>query len=317
MKNGQEFERLIHSIYEKITAGASIKRNDKIFGHDSKQNREIDLSIRSSVGIHTILIIVQAKDHSKPVDVNIIGEFQAVIKDTRANKGILISSKGFTKGAKELAKNYAIELLTAHDTQNPKWKLNLDIPVVITTFEGKYDLTMEFTITDEYVEKITKPDRKLPMPEKYGFTPDKGKTIVVPHDDFRERYLKNQLTTNGASQHIEYPNMDLIVEDGLYIPAREIKFNYTLAKKSFLKYFSLNEFQGLVDKLTDKITPTHYKIESDEITIENNNVQMLKSIQLDKWKMVNNIELTDQSFKINLFHFPQMKADGKFELNKL
>ena len=66
MIKGIEFERLIEDIYKKLDPDSSLTRNEKLHGHDSHQYREINLVIRDNVGIHNILIIIQAKDLNKP-----------------------------------------------------------------------------------------------------------------------------------------------------------------------------------------------------------------------------------------------------------
>lgn len=71
-------------------------------------------------------MIVQAKNHKKPADIKIVGEFDSVIRDLRASKGISICSVGFTRTAKEYAKRLKIDLYTAHDN----WQTEIQIPVI-------------------------------------------------------------------------------------------------------------------------------------------------------------------------------------------
>ena len=56
--------------------------------------RQIDVSSRTDVAGHPILIVVQAKDLSRPADVNVVGEFAAVIDDVHASKCVLSCSGG-------------------------------------------------------------------------------------------------------------------------------------------------------------------------------------------------------------------------------
>jgi hypothetical protein len=79
------------------------------------RQQQIDVSIRTSVAGHEILIIVQAKDLVRPADVNVVGEFQAVIRDVPAAKGVLTCSSGFTLPAVEYGRNLNITLCTAYD----------------------------------------------------------------------------------------------------------------------------------------------------------------------------------------------------------
>src|SRR4051812_963460 len=103
-KKWREYEKMITRIYQELEPLAVVTHNDKIIGKDSKIERQIDVSIRTKVAGHEILIIVQAKDYKSPPDVNVVGELATVIKDVGASKGILISNAGFTEGAINLAK---------------------------------------------------------------------------------------------------------------------------------------------------------------------------------------------------------------------
>src|ERR1700674_1798165 len=90
-----DYEHLVASIYADLDENAVIERNDKIRGLETGSERQIDVSIRTTVAGHDVLIIVQAKDQRRPADVNVVGEFLSVIRDVRAAKGVLICSSGF------------------------------------------------------------------------------------------------------------------------------------------------------------------------------------------------------------------------------
>ena len=128
--NGKYYEGVVHGLYQHIEENALIKLNDKIFGRNSQINREIDISIRSNVAGHEILIIVQVKDHKVPADVKIIGEFSSVITDVGASKGVIFCSSGFSKAAIELGKNLKIDLFSVHDKATTEKAVNYQFPVI-------------------------------------------------------------------------------------------------------------------------------------------------------------------------------------------
>src|SRR5262245_57358191 len=130
MPDWLDYQKLAADIYRDLEAAAVVKHDDKIIGVESGIERQIDVSIRTSIAGHDILIIVQAKDHGRPADVNVVGEFQAVIDDVRAAKGVLICSAGFTEAAIQYAKNRNIDLCTVHDAQKRKWAIDLRIPLL-------------------------------------------------------------------------------------------------------------------------------------------------------------------------------------------
>ena len=111
MDKWAEYEKVVERIYLELQPKAKITRNDKIRG------RQIDVSIRTNVASHDILVIVQAKDYSKPAGIKDVDQFESVIKEVRAQKGILICNAGFTKPAKKKARNICIDLCSIHDAQ--------------------------------------------------------------------------------------------------------------------------------------------------------------------------------------------------------
>src|SRR5262245_36053429 len=99
----RKFEKLAEQIYKELEPNAKVTHNDKIMGQDSKRLRQIDVSIRHNIAGHDLLTVIQAKNYTRRADVNVVGAFATVIKDLRANKGILICKSGFTPAAISLA----------------------------------------------------------------------------------------------------------------------------------------------------------------------------------------------------------------------
>src|SRR2546426_7252001 len=82
----KRFEQLAYQIQEDLAQDAEVKLNDLIVGEDSKTERQIDISIRKRVGQYTLLIVIDCKDHQRPLDVKDVGEFISIVTDVRANK---------------------------------------------------------------------------------------------------------------------------------------------------------------------------------------------------------------------------------------
>lgn len=138
----KKYEDLVYEIQKEISPEAEIIPNDRIYGQDSKTDRQIDISIKRSIGQFTLLIIIDCKDYKVPVDVKDVGEFVSLVKDVRANKGALVSSIGFTEAALEMAKTHGIDTLRHVDTKSIDWKTYITIPVLLErTFLKGYQFT--------------------------------------------------------------------------------------------------------------------------------------------------------------------------------
>jgi hypothetical protein len=143
-KKWERFERLVYEI-QKDFAGtnATVTHRDYIVGADSNVEREIDISIRQQVAQFPILVVIDCKDYADPVDVKSVEEFAGLAEDVRANKGVMVSSNGFTPAAISVAKNKGIDTLRLIDSKGVDWKTYLAVPLLILwTHLEKYCLTV-------------------------------------------------------------------------------------------------------------------------------------------------------------------------------
>jgi hypothetical protein len=133
----KRFEKLIHQIHTQFGKD-TVTQDEKLMGFESKVLRQIDVVIRGQINQYPILIVVECKDEARPVDVSTMDGFVSVIRDVRANKGVMISKSGFTPAAIELARVHGITTNTYLDTENIDWKTEVTIPVLLsyTKIEG-------------------------------------------------------------------------------------------------------------------------------------------------------------------------------------
>jgi hypothetical protein len=128
----RRFEKLIHQIHAQLAPeGANVTLDDKITGCESKVERKLDVTIRASVAQYKILIVVECKDEARPIDVGTMGEFASLLRDVKANKGVMISTSGYTEAAIEMARAQGIDSRTYLDTESVDWRSIVTIPVLL------------------------------------------------------------------------------------------------------------------------------------------------------------------------------------------
>lgn len=104
-------------IYEKLKSefpGINVLFNQKVFGHQSKVERQVDVLATGSILGHDIKIAVECKCYSKNIDVKIVDGFIGFLEDIKANLGIIITNQGFSPAAKNRAdaKDIRLEILS-------------------------------------------------------------------------------------------------------------------------------------------------------------------------------------------------------------
>ena len=118
--DGLKLEQIVASIQEKLAPNARVKHNEKIRGK-SEKSRQIDVSIRQTVGCCELLQVFECKDHGRPTDIDKVEAFVTKIRDVRAHAGFMVSPRGFTGGALAQAKEYNIMLLTLSEATTADW----------------------------------------------------------------------------------------------------------------------------------------------------------------------------------------------------
>ena len=70
-KPWEEFEKLAADIQKRLSPNALVTHKDKIKGKSGRL-REIDISIKQKIGQFDMLIAIDCKHYSKPVDIKVV-----------------------------------------------------------------------------------------------------------------------------------------------------------------------------------------------------------------------------------------------------
>lgn len=124
--NWKDYEDRVFDELRKRYPDYLFKRDTKIHGVISQTPRQIDVLIEAQVLDSPVRIIVDAKMRTQPIDVNDIESFIAMMADVQANRGILVSTKGYTKTA----------ILRAHNEINQDVELDVLSLEELKSFQG-------------------------------------------------------------------------------------------------------------------------------------------------------------------------------------
>jgi hypothetical protein len=126
----RELELLVAKIQKQLAPNAEVLHDVKLDGRQSKVKRQIDVLVRERVGQYEISIIIDCKDYNKPADLKDVEEFEGMLKDVGAQKGVLVCPRGFTEAAKTRAEGLQIELYSPFDTDIHKWTVKATFPAI-------------------------------------------------------------------------------------------------------------------------------------------------------------------------------------------
>jgi len=146
----RKFEELVAGIEQTLAgSGAVVKSPDDVPDVFTGQLREVDASIRLSVGPTPILITVECRERKGNEDITWIEQLATKKANIGAAKTIAVSSTGFSAAAQEAAGRHGIELRTLEDRIGEEivqqFLSGLKFTVIHTAYTAR---TIAFTLED-------------------------------------------------------------------------------------------------------------------------------------------------------------------------
>lgn len=101
----RDYEHYIHKQFRRLFPGAVIEHDVKRYGHLSETERQIDIYIKGALAGFDVDIAVDCKYFSSNIDVKAVDSFVSMLRDIRANKGVMITNEGYSDAARNRAYN--------------------------------------------------------------------------------------------------------------------------------------------------------------------------------------------------------------------
>jgi hypothetical protein len=259
----KRFESLVGKIQQELAPDATIILDDKIMGQRSRTLRQIDISIRRSVGQFEILIIVDCKDYAKPVDVKGVEDFLGLTEDVGANKGALVSSSGFTKAAKIRAKDAGIDVYRLVDAEDHNWRSYITLPIVCD-FRGLGMGNFAIHGTKAICEELTQHD-----PKKIHIYDQHHEYIGSPLTLLWAMWNRREISEDPGFHEISLKPYPIFVKarDG-HFEWVEIVGNFEIVQKLYFGGLPLTKVSGFMDEITGKlILPGNFEIITDFLDV--------------------------------------------------
>ena len=115
--NWKQYEAYIFGSLQRLLPGATFSNNVKMRGLKTGRLRQLDILIERDLGGFRFSIVVDCKSYARKVNVNDVERFLGMLGDLRISKGVLMTSKGYTKTAYQRAEHESrdidLRILTA------------------------------------------------------------------------------------------------------------------------------------------------------------------------------------------------------------
>lgn len=278
MSKWKEFEQLVYQLQQQLSGDAEVILDATLAGEDSKTNRQIDILVKRFVGQYPMVIVMECKDYKRAVDVKEVEAFATKLKDVKANKGAMVSGKGFSQAALETAKRHGIDMFRFIDTQSTNWKVYASIPASVEKILFQA-MQFRFSGFTEIPIAIINPPHEANV-----FGPQK-EPLGVLKDLMIKKWINNEIPRSAGTHVVEIIN-------GGYVGTTESLFPVTIhgvaliEKKVFFGPLSV-DLVGFKDEQSGGVLTRSFTTDMLETA-------KLFEGKLDGWSEVNPAEVVTQ-----------------------
>lgn len=293
-KTGKKFEKLAESIFQKLVKNPDfekVEHNVMFDGADGK--RQIDVLVRSETCGMDLTTVIECKDYNKKIPVSVVDGFHSKLMDINANKGILISRKGFSSKTISKANRLGITLCTADETEAENWKSIIDLPVILEelhlidfNINVKYSSAFETKINIDSVLQINGVNLVELIKNKWR------------KDQFEEAYDKESNTFKF--RELQEPFSSKTIENKEF-PILSLDITAKIRRDLFLTTTSKLKNTQILDNITDG--KKHIFIDVNSVTDKNLQVKRITRGHLKNfpnWPMIRllpHLNITKNNFK--------------------
>jgi hypothetical protein len=118
---GKPFERLVAAVQKKLEPGSTVEWDVRRRAK-SKALRQFDVLVQGTLGSARLVVAIEAKDRSKLITIGMVGDFHTALTGIGANKGIMVSSVGFTGEALLEAAERRIDTYVLRPARDEDWE---------------------------------------------------------------------------------------------------------------------------------------------------------------------------------------------------
>ena len=198
-KRSTDFQKLVLYLHKHFHPDAVITESKELIDKNSGQKREVDVYIEVPFRNHVIKISIECIEHGRKADVNWIGSMRTKHEHLDTDCLMLISKKGFTKGAKLSAEHYKFKTFSYNELKE-KPKENLFQTLYIKQFDI---LSIERVIFE--ILNINGRIEELESTPELGIFDKNGKEVSSVNDFanwvVQQKTAIDDFALNGLEEH--------------------------------------------------------------------------------------------------------------------
>ncbi len=124
MRMGRPLEVLVSHLEKVLSVGTvKVESPKRLRDRVTNKLREHDVVLAVNQGHHQMTVALECRDHARPVDVSQVEAFNTKCQHTGVDVGIIVSTRGFSRGAQVKAEFIGVRCLTLEEATSFDWLL--------------------------------------------------------------------------------------------------------------------------------------------------------------------------------------------------
>jgi hypothetical protein len=243
----KKFEELVAKVQRDLSPQANVEVNQRIKGK-SDTLRQIDVVIKQQIAQYNVVIAIECKDLKTPADVKDIEQSIGLFKDISANKGVIVSAKGFTKAARVVGKNAGLEMYRLVDCGDHDWRTEVSLPALCEVVSpSKFNLTFSSSRPEPF---------GIPYGDytKFEVFDTSNKLLGVIKDLLQNYWNIGKLSHKpGLYKDIDFIGIPTRIKSRDKFYNIDIHANITVEKALYFGPVPLTEISGFYDEINNRI----------------------------------------------------------------
>lgn len=153
-KAGDEYRELVGVVMAALDAQSAVKTEQWIMGPDGE--RDMDVEVRGTLEGVPHFIVIECKDHKRPIGIGLIDAFESKIRDLKPNRAMMFSNSGFTRDALKKAQRVGIEMASAMRVKDDIVKIHVHSEVVARRLALTFGTANIFPFEGQIFENMEK-----------------------------------------------------------------------------------------------------------------------------------------------------------------
>lgn len=153
LKQGTKYEKLAAVVFKTLNQNDVVIHDLILRGDGKKTGHQIDVTVRSRGSNVVKRILIECKDYDSKVGISIVRDFFGAISQIKPDKAFVVTTQGYTKGARTFAEDEGIILAILKGFKEEDWKGRIKTVHIKTKVISMNQPTLSWVAANEHEER--------------------------------------------------------------------------------------------------------------------------------------------------------------------